>query len=253
MSVASKYVDEFLAGMETSGVTLYNKVIPEVRSMETNEIGLVGGSYNTGVVNGIAGEMISLFDSPAYEKRIERLIDSLPKISAEVIQRHKTNIPPEVIDQMVALQDSYQYALSGAVDDQQVEWSIVSPYVNDAFLIIGRGGSLDSLETRTRELKDALTHYFVTAVTTLLEQFERELVAMIADVMNATRYRYVGPTDERNRDFCSDRVGREFTESEIETWPDEDWAGKIPGTDAFTIYTNLGGYNCRHILEPIKP
>jgi len=61
------------------------------------------------------------------------------------------------------------------------------------------------------------------------------------------RVRYAGPDDDKTRDFCHTRVGNTYTESQIANWENLTWDGKIEGGD---IFTDLGGYNCRHYLVP---
>ena len=66
-------------------------------------------------------------------------------------------------------------------------------------------------------------------------------------------FKYVGPKDGDNREFCHARAGKNFRKAEIQSWASIEWEGKIPGTSSTTIFQNLGGYNCRHFLQPIKP
>jgi len=62
------------------------------------------------------------------------------------------------------------------------------------------------------------------------------------------RFVYAGPDDEKTRDFCSARVNKAYTEHQILNWQDLSWDGKIE--DGGDIFTDLGGYNCRHYLVP---
>ena len=58
-------------------------------------------------------------------------------------------------------------------------------------------------------------------------------------------YIYVGPIDERTRDWCLSRVGRVFTRAQIDAMDN----GQIPDP-----FTTGGGYNCRHkFVEVHKP
>jgi len=62
------------------------------------------------------------------------------------------------------------------------------------------------------------------------------------------RFVYAGPKDEVTRDFCYVRAGKAYTEHQILDWQDLTWDGKIE--DGGDIFTDLGGYNCRHYLVP---
>lgn len=251
MSFATAYVDTFLTGMATSGAALYNKIIGQVRGMKDDEIGLVSGSYNTRVIENMAGTMVDFFDSPTYENRLGALINSVPKLTVQILQKYGPTTD-DTRNEILDLQDQYIDALNSTVSDFEVEDAIVSPFVNDAFMIVGNNSEVSVLETRARELRDAFEHYFVTKVSTQLEQYEREVIAMIADDNGADRFKFAGPKDARNRDWCHDHVNGIYTREEIEDFANGEWAGQIPGTDATNIWVNLGGYNCRHTLQPIK-
>jgi hypothetical protein len=250
MSAAAKYVDAFLDGMDKSGTALYNRVIPLVRSMEEGPTGLTSGAFNTLKVEAIAGVFEDFFNSPAYEARVQGLLDAMLTIGVEVSQRYSSKASPQAIQQAAQMYDRYLYALSGVLDDEQAMLAVMSPYINDAFAMIGSGRQKGELEHRTTDLREALHAYFVTKVTTTVEQYERELYAIYAEDLGSTRFLYMGPEDERNRDFCAQRVDKVYTAEQIQSWADEDWDGKIPGTNAENIWVNCGGFSCRHILIP---
>lgn len=59
-----------------------------------------------------------------------------------------------------------------------------------------------------------------------------------------SKYLYVGPIDNRTREFCVEHVGNTYTEAEIEKFPDENDSGLDP-------WFSPGGWNCRHRLIPV--
>jgi hypothetical protein len=65
-------------------------------------------------------------------------------------------------------------------------------------------------------------------------------------------YLYTGGLMDTTRPFCKARVGKFFHKSEVQSWAAQDWAGKIPGTDANNIFITRGGYNCQHALLPVS-
>jgi len=52
---------------------------------------------------------------------------------------------------------------------------------------------------------------------------------------------YFGTRLETSRDFCIARKGKIFSKKTIQSWNDQDWKGKIIGSD---VLISLGGYNC---------
>lgn len=79
-------------------------------------------------------------------------------------------------------------------------------------------------------------------------------------------FKYAGPKDNKNRNFCSDRVGKVFHISEINSWkPTQDDAPT--GTPFFATFNNSGGidyqgvqnfrcdsemFGCRHTLVRVS-
>lgn len=70
--------------------------------------------------------------------------------------------------------------------------------------------------------------------------FSRAITA--SSLKDDMKVMYVGPQDSRNRPFCAERVGKEFTLGEALTW---DNGQGLPAV----IY--CGGYGCRHFLQPV--
>ena len=257
MSYASKYVSEFLDGMDKSGNNLYNQVIRHVKQLEEDSAGLQSGGINTLIMGDIAGAMQDFFNSPTYERRLEALINAFPKVSAAVtrdVQAKFGPLPFNVLEKAIVIQDQYQYALEGYLQDDATELAIISPYINQLFTFIGQGAEVEQAIDYTQGLRASLSHYFITKVTTNLEQFERALYALYADHFGATRFLYTRIKDSKDpRRWCDAHEEREYTKAEIQAWPeDPDFnEGVIPGTNAENIFINAAGFNCSHVFIPI--
>jgi len=61
---------------------------------------------------------------------------------------------------------------------------------------------------------------------------------------------YEGGEMENTRDFCEERNGKVFHESEIAKWVDLDWEGK--NEIGYNPFVDAGGYNCRHSFRWIS-
>ena len=97
-----------------------------------------------------------------------------------------------------------------------------------------------------------LDRYTNEIVTDNLYQYERNVTKILTNDLQLKHYFYSGTLRETSRPFCKNRAGRVFTEAEVRSWGNMgEWEGKIPGTNSKTIFTYLGGYNCRHRLIPI--
>lgn len=87
----------------------------------------------------------------------------------------------------------------------------------------------DALDT---ELKDARRIYDTT-----VNIFSRQVEAMKSKGAPDEPFAYMGPVDDKTREFCLERVGKVFTRSQIEQMDN----GQLPN-----VFLSGGGYNCRH-------
>lgn len=92
---------------------------------------------------------------------------------------------------------------------------------------------------------------------------DRSYTNIVATALDIEWYYYSGGEFDTTRCFCAERVGNYYHYKEIEAWGKGKnlgdcntgggkWAGQIPTTDQFTIFTFAGGYNCQHSLMPVS-
>lgn len=92
---------------------------------------------------------------------------------------------------------------------------------------------------------------------------DRSYSASINETIGVQWYEYVGGEIPTTRNFCRHREDSIFHVKEIEKWGegknsggikdivDGTWAGRIDSTDRKSIFTFVGGWNCRHQLMPV--
>ena len=93
---------------------------------------------------------------------------------------------------------------------------------------------------------------------------DRSYSAAVYEDLGVEWFRYVGGEIPTSRPFCKHREGEVYHRKEIEAWgrgenagglndiKNDTWDGQIKGTNEATIFTNLGGWNCRHSLVPVN-
>ncbi len=121
----------------------------------------------------------------------------------------------------------------------------------ELFSSLSKGGTRQDIIDRLQNVIGKSQSYLDTYVDTGLSVIGRERIADTAQDLGLTWYRYIGGTIKTSRDFCIERDGGYYHELEIEDWADEDWDGKIEGTNSETIFSYCGGWNCRHDLIPV--
>ena len=103
----------------------------------------------------------------------------------------------------------------------------------------------------TPDQRAYLERYVKTVTNDAVMIFSREYNAVVSEDLNLQFFAYVGTRIDTSRPFCNARAGRYFKKSEIEAWASQNWDGKIPQTTKTTIFSYLGGFNCRHEAYPI--
>ncbi len=128
---------------------------------------------------------------------------------------------------------------------------VVKTNSQSAFKILTKGGTRDDIIAQLSKAVTDTSTYTQTYVDTGLSVVGRERIADAAEGLGLKWYRYIGGVIKNTRDFCIERDGGYYDEEEIKSWADEDWDGKIDGTNEDTIFSYCGGWNCRHELIPV--
>jgi hypothetical protein len=101
------------------------------------------------------------------------------------------------------------------------------------------------------EVEGRAMRYTRTFLKDALFNYARTYQIAVTKDLGLEWFLYSGGVMDKTRDFCLERTGRFFTQTEIEKWADEDWAGKKQGTTSATIFIYCGGWNCGHQLIPV--
>lgn len=92
---------------------------------------------------------------------------------------------------------------------------------------------------------------------------DRSYSAAVNEELGIEYFQYLGGEIATTRPFCEHREGGIYHRKEIESWgagknsagindiKDGNWDGRIEGTDSKSIFTFVGGWNCRHFLVPV--
>lgn len=102
------------------------------------------------------------------------------------------------------------------------------------------------------QIKPRLQAYSGQVASDAVRQFQRNYFNAVSEDLDLKHYFYRGTAIRDTRDFCQKRHGRYFTKEEVQSWADSKWQGKAKGTNKITIFTYIGGYNCRHMLLPVS-
>lgn len=105
----------------------------------------------------------------------------------------------------------------------------------------------------TPEKLGRLRSYSGQIADDIFSVIDRGYTQIIANDLQIQWYFYSGSVIQDSRDFCVTRHNKYYHKKEVESWGSlGDWQGKIPGTNASTIFSFAGGYRCRHSILPVS-
>jgi len=155
-------------------------------------------------------------------------------------------------------QSSIEETILESLGDVSVE--ISSEILNTFTFLLVAGASKTLIEDSLEELivgnqskLGLISSLLNTKADIMFSSVVRSYAMMIYTALGYDNFRYEGGLIADSRPFCVERNGNTYTDYQIQEWADlPDWRGRIPGTNAQTIFYYLGGYRCRHWLVPIK-
>lgn len=112
--------------------------------------------------------------------------------------------------------------------------------------------NLQQIVTGDSELDGKLLRYAKQVAHDTFAVADRSYTSQVAEELDAEWFFYSGGTVSGTREFCRERHNEYYFYKEIESWADLDWDGKDDQTNAATIYSLAGGYNCRHSIIPVS-
>lgn len=82
-----------------------------------------------------------------------------------------------------------------------------------------------------------------TELFTSTDGVNRAMTLKKGNDLGIERYKYAGPLDNKNRDFCREHVGQIFTKDEI---------ADLDNGQGLSVASFMGGFNCRHRWEAVR-
>jgi hypothetical protein len=112
--------------------------------------------------------------------------------------------------------------------------------------------NLSSYILGSEKIEPRLKSYSGQVASDAVRQFQRNYFNAVSEDLGLEHYFYRGTAKRDSREFCIKRVEHYYTKEEVQSWANSKWQGKAKGTDAVTIFTYVGGYNCTHTLLPVS-
>ncbi len=259
LSETEQSVKQFKEGVETTQNSLWREMLLILTGLKKSPDGnILPNTENVRVLRTISNRLTSIVVNNKYVQKVERFMKSFLRIR-DLNEDFYSGVPGfnprsavlrEVLDSSIALT---RESLLGSGINQ----AVIGPIETILKDGITSGSSLVEMEQtlRTTILGDPnrlgnLDRYTSQITRDALNQFSRNYSQSVSASAQMEWYYYSGSIIEDTRSYCQERAGKYFHKKEVEQVPAQ-WSGKIPGTNAGNIFINAGGFNCRHLWQPV--
>ena len=253
---------DFYDGMVKSGNNARIQIVALIRQMETDANGqLLPSDRNYQLIDGVGIGIQQVALSGAFQQRVNKVINSVPAIRKETERRFILKhgiIPSETLPILDDLEIQITSYLEEALGATAIENEVLTPVqLIMQQMLVSDMTKNQAITLATEKVPSLFTEYARTRVDTTLQIYVREQTRILSEAKELVWFFYAGPVTNPTplgnprRPWCMERVRGTYLKQEIETWADEDWEGKIPDTNQYSIFTNAGGYNCHHSFIPV--
>lgn len=236
---------------------LYSAIVLKLKDIEVDADGhIIQNASNRSIID----EAETLIDdalSGKYQSAIEEQIAVIPEIDNLNVEYFSTASDKfnESRNFIKSLQQQTLQNLETNLLQDGLQYQVKQPLADIMNQNINGGGSysgfLDQLRTFIQGDQGRLMSYSRGILRDALFQYSRSYQQAITSDLGLMWFRYDGGVIDKSREFCLERAGGYFHQSEIESWADEDWQGRNRFTTKSSIFIYCGGYNCGHSLIPV--
>jgi hypothetical protein len=216
-------------------------------------------------------ELKKVLAGSEYKEAVKSFLDSIDKgvqLTDEIARTFEESFEPNQVQKQL-LQISKQNAIN-AFYGSGLDARFTQPFLEQLTANVAARAplreavnALEGLVVGTEANDGRILANIKTTATTAQAVADRSYSAAVNEELGIEWYEYLGGEIDTTRPFCRNREDGIYHKKEIEAWGDGKnsagindirdgtWAGRIDGTDSKSIFTFVGGWNCRHYLVPV--
>jgi hypothetical protein len=253
------FTNRFNANISTRSNDMWQTISKTLKKLELDSSGNIKvNNANLKVLRTLRGDILKTIITPQYKKDLNKFLggfdelkginDTYYKAAASGLLNENKLVFKEVVNASID-------ATKNSLLEAGISNEIIKPVQNLLTRNVTTGGNFDDLATalKTEILGDkerlgGLERYTKQITKDSLQQFNANYNESVSYDLGFEFFYYHGAVKTTSRTYCLDLVtgGRWYHKKEIENTASQQWAGKIPGTNASTIFIYRGGYNCGH-------
>ena len=251
--------EKLLSEMSDLQKRVSERLADNLRDLEISGGNIVASEENINQIVQVVATMEAEFADPEWQAAVTEYLRSYDVLDSAIV-----GYVGEIgaIDAAISTAIKRQFKVLTAdylLNAQSFQLTLSNAVAQEVAASIANGGSyrelvktIGNVVTGAEGKDGALIGEAKTAVNDMVSIYERSAMEISSKAVGAEFYLYQGRPIDTTRPFCKARANKYFHKKEVESWGDlEPWAGQIPGTNSKTIFSLLGGYNCRHVLVPV--
>lgn len=253
--------DTLSAGIITIQDSLYPQIVKVLKDLDLDEEGLIKQTAaNRAIMNKALGVLDKKVASSQYQNLVEKYLKTIPAVDALNVTYFEVLSDAFKPNRqfLASLQKQTIKQVEDLLFNQGFQASVKIPLSNLLNTSVNSGGHftdlLDSVKGFIKgnsEIDGKLLSHTKTITKSTLFNYSRAFHHAVSNDLGLVWFAYSGGLMRSSRDFCIDKAGHYFRKEEIESWASQDWAGKVQGTNASSIFIFAGGWNCAHSIIPV--
>lgn len=254
-------VQKFNEGTETTQRAIFNKVNQLIKDLSLNPDGSIKQTTaNMKILNRIRATIEPAIITDAYKGRVNRFLngfDEVKGLSDGYLAALTQSFQPSKLLYKQVLEFNKEITFNSLLESG-INKNVIDPIKELIQTNVTSGGNygdlVDSLRDQIKGIPDerlgSLQSYSKQIATDSLNQFSANYENTVSADLGLEWYYYSSGLRSTSRRYCRKRAGKYFHKKEVEDSARERWSGKIPATNASTIFRYRGGYNCDHRFHP---
>lgn len=262
--------ENFLSVIDKENERIFKEIVKEIDTLEVKDGKIVASKENLAKVNSILeklknslfnGEYLDAVKSFAGEIQTQATLNN--KILGAVVGSFEDD---ELYKQVV--KNSQHNALL-LMDENAIAHNVIQPLSellsNSIINSVSYSDAIAELKKNMVGEDAYMTKYAKTVVVDAFSVADRQYTKITSEKHGIEFYKYSGGKIKTTRYFCCVRDNKVFHRKEIESWGDNPnlWnnpkngecenakgGGRMDNTNSATIFSLLGGHECRHVLIP---
>jgi hypothetical protein len=231
--------DDFAAELVEVLKLLQARIRVLLRSLVTDDAGrVVSSPENLARALRLREDLIASLEQAGFHALVTRAVDEpLDEIARQVLRVNSVQLTAYDLDALVALKEIRLAQLLHVTEDIGIQlWRVMVDGV------LGTRPVLDLVDDIADTL-DISAERARTVYDTLTSTFSRQVAQLGTTGEPDEAFLYVGPDDDKTREFCEERVDRVYSRSAIEAMDN----GQLPN-----VMLTAGGFNCRHQFRRVS-